>query len=486
MEDPKRLILAFVLVMAILFLYQIFFSPNQSPPPRPPSEKKEEPAKETKEEFSPPGEVFTLENSKIAIKLSNYGGSVRSVYLKEYDCQLLRDFPHFSLTVLEESTAFRLDTLIWNGESQPAKITFWIKEGEFLFSRSYWLEDDYQLCSEISLPPAARKFSFAINFDRGLSFTEQDTNEDYNHFRVLFYKGKMLKEVPFRKLKGEWKEKGDWDWFGFATKYFLMVVKGEFDSLRFVPAPRRVKSTFFSTPEEKMAFSLSFYPLKYKLLAKRGEGLAKAIPLGWPKFLSLAILHLLLFLHSLFRNYGLVIIIFSFLMKGILFPLTRFQLREMRKLQQLQPKLEELKRKYKDDPKTLNQETLRLYSIHRMNPLSGCLPLLAQIPIFWALYSVLRSTFELRRAGFIFWLKDLSQKDPFYLLPILMGISFLFQNLLTSQDKKNIFVTIFFPVFLTVIFLKFPSGLQLYWLTFNLLSLVESFIFQRGGKKWKR
>ncbi len=508
MEDPKRLILAFVLVMAILFLWQILFLPREPAKKKIESAtgaKKQEPALEEKEEVSLRGDEWTIENSKILVKLSNYGGTIRSVYLKEYKCELLKNFSYLPLRVLENERDFRLDTLIWNVDTQSKRLTFWIpvasprgeKEGKSVFYRHYWLEDDYKLFSEIEYKDISQAFAqvypesmrtcFVLSFDRGLAFTEEDTNEEYNHFRILLKKDKALREIPMRRLKGLVKERGDWDWFGFTTKYFLMVVKGSFDSLYFSSsANRKLKNNFFPSVGEKVQFSLGFYPLKYKLLAQRGEGLEKAIPLGWPKFLSLGILQLLLFLYSILKNYGVVIIVFSFLMKGILFPLTRFQLREMKKLQQLQPKLEELKRKYKDDPKTLNQETMRLYSIHRMNPLSGCLPLLAQIPIFWALYSVLRSTFELRRAGFIFWLKDLSQKDPFYLLPILMGGSFLFQNLLTTQDKKNIFMTIFFPVFLTVIFLKFPSGLQLYWLTFNLLSLVESFIVQRGGKKWKK
>lgn len=526
MEDSKRLILAFVLVMAILFFWQILFLPREPVKKKIESAtaaERQESTLERKEEVSLRGNEWTMENSKILVKLSNDGGTIRSVYLKEYKCELLKDFSYLPLRVLENGREFRLDTLIWCVDTQSKRLTFWVsvaspqgeKDGQFVFYRHYWLEpvasrkaggvDDYKLFSEIeysvTLPRSEENISqasakvypesirtyFVLSFDRGLAFTEEDTNEEYNHFRILLKKDKTLREIPVRKLKGLVKERGDWDWFGFASKYFLMVVKGNFDSLHFSPsAGRKMKNDFFPTVGEKVRFSLGFYPLKYKLLAQSGEGLEKSIPLGWPKFLSLGILHLLLFLYSILKNYGVVIIVFSFLMKGILFPLTRFQLREMKKLQQLQPKLEELRRKYKNDPKTLNQETMRLYSIHKMNPLSGCLPLLAQIPIFWALYSVLRSTFELRRASFIFWLKDLSQKDPFYLLPILMGVSFLFQNLLTTQDKKNLFMTIFFPIFLTVIFLNFPSGLQLYWLTFNLLSLVESFIVQRGGKKWKK
>jgi len=129
---------------------------------------------------------------------------------------------------------------------------------------------------------------------------------------------------------------------------------------------------------------------------------------------------------------------------------------------------------------------MQLYKLYKINPLSGCLPLIIQLPIFWALYSVLRSTIDLRRANFVFWLRDLSLKDPFYILPILMGVSFLVQNLLTSADKRNMALSVFMPIFLTVIFLNFPSGLQLYWFIYNILSIVESLIARQGGRLWPK
>ncbi|MFB0509656.1 MAG: YidC/Oxa1 family membrane protein insertase, partial [bacterium] len=165
-------------------------------------------------------------------------------------------------------------------------------------------------------------------------------------------------------------------------------------------------------------------------------------------------------------------------------PLTHRSTKQMQQMQLLQPKLEELKKKYKNDSQALNRETMQLYKLYKINPLSGCLPLIIQLPIFWALYSVLRSTIDLRRASFVFWLKDLSMKDPFYILPILMGVSFLAQNLLTSADKRNKVLQIFMPIFLTVIFLNFPSGLQLYWFIYNILSIVESIIARKGGISW--
>ncbi len=498
MEDSKRLVLAFVIVMLILFFWQTFFSPKK-PVPQPEAKKVTEPessvkleARESKREEADTekvreGREFILESDKLKIVLSSYGGTVKSVYLKEYSCELLSDFPHFSSQVLMDGIVKRVDTLFWNfdtstvGIGRGKEISMWTEDSGILFLRRYWMKDDWTISSslEFTAPPhsAAKVSQFIISLNRGLTFTERDTNDDYANFRILRKVKDKIWEKGIKRFKPEMVK--DWSWIGFATKYFLMVIKGEGDSLLLFPTPdRKAGAKIFVSPKEDKVpiFSIAFYPLKYQLLAAKKEGLEKAVPLGWPKFLSIAILHILLFLYSGIKNYGLVIIIFSLLMKGILFPLTRFQLQQMKKLQLLAPKLEELRRKYKNDPKTLNQETMRLYSVHRMNPLSGCLPLLAQIPIFWALYSVLRSTVELRRADFIFWIKDLSLRDPYYVLPILMGLSFLLQNIFTSFERRNIFLTIFFPIFLTVIFLNFPSGLQLYWFTFNILSLVESLV----------
>ncbi len=202
------------------------------------------------------------------------------------------------------------------------------------------------------------------------------------------------------------------------------------------------------------------------------------------------------------RNWGWAIVLFSFLMKAIFYPLSRTQIRQMRQLQLLQPKIEELKKKYKDDPQMLNQETMRLYQIYKVNPLSGCLPLLVQMPVFFALYAVLRNFIELRGAHFLLWLKDLSQPDTLFghiprgvpliggfaigLLPILMGISFIAQNLMTSTDKRNWAMTIIFPVFITAIFLNLSSGLQLYWFVYNILSILESLIATKGGALWQK
>jgi YidC/Oxa1 family membrane protein insertase len=294
-------------------------------------------------------------------------------------------------------------------------------------------------------------------------------------------------------------------WVAARSKYFVLVLAGAdstFDScyalrledgrLGFAAACRR--------PAATRDFTLYLGPVDDAELRPLGLGAVAAH--GWTRPIELAMLWLLRLLYSLVRNWGVAIVIFSILMKAALWPLSRTQTKQMRQMQLLQPKLNELKTRFKNDAQKLNAETMQLYKLYKINPLSGCLPMVLQLPIFWALYAVLRNTIEMRGAHFVLWLKDLSQADalfghipagipfigtyPVGLLPVLMGVSFIGQNMITSTDKKNWAMTIIFPVFITAIFLNLPSGLQLYWFMYNILSIGETLVTVKGGNLWRK
>jgi YidC/Oxa1 family membrane protein insertase len=192
-------------------------------------------------------------------------------------------------------------------------------------------------------------------------------------------------------------------------------------------------------------------------------------------------------LHGVIPNYGIVLIIFSVIVKIIVWPLTHKSHESMKRMQMLQPYLKELKEKYKKDMQRLQKETMKLYKEHKVNPMGGCLPVLIQMPLFIALFSVFRSTIELRGAPFIFWMKDLSAPDyvlhlpfsiPMYgaavaILPIIMGITTYFQSKISMTDPNQKMMLYFMPVFLVAIFNKMPSGLTLYYTLFNVLTLVQ-------------
>lgn len=186
-------------------------------------------------------------------------------------------------------------------------------------------------------------------------------------------------------------------------------------------------------------------------------------------------------IHSLVGNWGLAIILVTCLIKLIFYPLSAKSYRSMAKMRMLQPRVKRLQEIYKDDRQALGKKMMEMYKEEKVNPLSGCLPMLIQIPIFISLYWVLLESVELRQAPFIFWIHDLSMKDPYFVLPILMGISMFLQQKLSPAptDPMQAKIMMFLPVIFTFLFASFPSGLVLYWLTNNVISILQQWIITR-------
>jgi YidC/Oxa1 family membrane protein insertase len=184
-------------------------------------------------------------------------------------------------------------------------------------------------------------------------------------------------------------------------------------------------------------------------------------------------------------NYGVAIILLTVLVKIVFYPLTQKSMSSMKQMQALQPQLNALRSKYKSDPQRFQREQMELFRKHRVNPMGGCLPMVVQIPIFYALYLTLQYSVELQGAHFLLWIKDLSHKDPYYVLPILMGASMLGQQLMTPTvgDPRQARVMLIMPVIFTFMFLEFPTGLVLYWLVNNLLSMAQQYLIDRAAKR---
>ena len=191
---------------------------------------------------------------------------------------------------------------------------------------------------------------------------------------------------------------------------------------------------------------------------------------------------MLVFMHNLTGNFGLAIIGVTILMKIILLPLTLKQDRSMKSMKKLQPELDKLKEKYKGDPKMLNQKTMELYQQHKVNPAGGCLPLLVQLPILWALFGVLRGGIVPQDSTFL-WM-ELVKPDPFYILPVLNGVvSFVQQKVMGSSDNpqmKNMMYM--FPIMMVFISYKMPAGLQIYWLTSSLAGVIQQYLIMKRGE----
>ena len=229
-------------------------------------------------------------------------------------------------------------------------------------------------------------------------------------------------------------------------------------------------------------------PKDHEVLKVIHPELTDAIEFGWFSFLAKPFYKVLLWINNYVGNWGWAIILFTLLVKFILFPLSYKGMMSMQKLKDLAPKMKEIKEKYKGDPTKMNAQMMEMYKKHGANPMGGCLPLLLQIPVFFALYRVLLNAVELEGAPWILWIENLAQMDPYFVLPILMGASMWFQQRITPSNftdpmQEKIFK--WFPVIMTIFFVYFPSGLVLYWLVNNLFTIGQQYFINHMYAKQK-
>jgi len=274
------------------------------------------------------------------------------------------------------------------------------------------------------------------------------------------------------------------EWTGYADKYFLSAVIAKDASIASAAIEKgsgTYLKTIIASPSLDIApgqtaavtYRLYFGPKDLDILKAQGAGLEQSLDLGWFSALANPLLYALKFLNKYTHNYGIAIIIITIIIKILFFPLTHKSYKSMKDMQKLQPKMAELKEKYKDDRDAMNRAIMELYRTHKVNPLGGCLPMVIQIPVFFALYKALMFSIELRHAPFMFWITDLSAKDPYYVTPIIMGATMFIQQKMTpsSMDPMQAKMMMALPVVFTFMFLNFPSGLVIYWLVNNILTI---------------
>jgi len=232
-------------------------------------------------------------------------------------------------------------------------------------------------------------------------------------------------------------------------------------------------------PGETRTFSAQLYvgPKIQSILEEISDGLDLTVDYGFLWWIGQPIFYLLIFLQKFVVNWGMAIILVTVVIKTLLYPLARAQYRSFAKMRLLQPKMAAMKERYGDDRQQMSMKMMELYKKEKVNPLGGCFPLLIQMPVFIALYWVLMESVELRHAPFFLWINDLSVKDPYYVLPLLMGASmYLMQKMqptAPTMDPMQQKMLQMMPVFMTVFFVFFPAGLVLYWLMNNLISIAQ-------------
>ena len=324
------------------------------------------------------------------------------------------------------------------------------------------------------------------------------------HEGPVFYFDESLQTETTDNIEGELPVT-QMKWLGVEDQYFISaavpmtpVRNGLFRAGAYLSNPQanvqgeRLLSPYFGValPSTNLQpnllveseFSMYYGPKEDEELLKFGHNLLVSHDMTL-KILAEPLLDLLRLIYSYVGNYGVAIIILTIIVRLLLFPLTFKGMKSMKRMQQLSPRMKKLQAKYKNNKEKLNKEMMELYRKNRVNPLGGCLPMLLQIPVFFALYSSLSSAVELRHAPFMFWISDLSQPDGLGITPLLMGASMYFQQKLTPQtammDPTQAKVMQMLPFIFTIFTFTFPSGLTLYWVTSNVLSIAQQQIINR-------
>jgi len=300
--------------------------------------------------------------------------------------------------------------------------------------------------------------------------------------------GKVEKETPDLELE----RKGSVQWVALQDKYFLSVLMPQGASAALAKKEGdKLVSAGVRLPAGARTTDLQLYagPKEYDTLRSLNVGLEETIDFGWfifgswsvVKAVAKPIFYVLRFINEYTHNYGVTIILLTMGIKMLFVPLQYKSYKSMKQMQLVQPKVLALQEKYKDDRDKLNKELIKLYRDHKVNPVGGCLPMVLQMPVFVALFNILYMTIDLRQAPFVGWITDLSVQDPYYVLPIIMGATMVIQQKITptTMDPTQAKIMLVLPVFMTFLFVNFPAGLVLYWLTNNVLTIGQQVLTDR-------
>jgi len=315
---------------------------------------------------------------------------------------------------------------------------------------------------------------------------------------AVFTEAEKYQKIQFDdilKNKAKFAQKADNGWLALVQHYFVTAWLPPAGAVREFYM-RKVGEDLYSagvilpvSADGKSSITLYAGPQEQNKLEKIAPGLDLVVDYGWLTVIAAPLFWVLGAIHKLVGNWGWAIIGLTVLLKLMFFPLSAASYKSMAKMRVLTPKLAKLKEAYGDDKQRLNQEMMALYKREKVNPLGGCLPVLVQIPVFISLYWVLLGTVEMRNAPWLGWITDLSVKDPFYVLPLIMGATMFIQTKLnpTPPDPIQAKVMLFMPIMFTGMFLFFPAGLVLYWTVNNLLSIAQQWqitrLVEAGEKK---
>ena len=538
----KRLLLAIVLSFLVLFLYQALFVKKQPPPEPSPemvTEVKKKPALPPPMEKAPqtpqePAEAVEFQpvsgehEDQIFVNTSLYrgvwsnkGGVLKSWRLKEYrdsdgeDLELVsarsEEIEIYPFFLKSDDPGFdrMINSALYNSSSRTLELT----NGQSGILRFEYADDQGTRVEKImTFQDGLYGFGIQINVWKNGQKIESDVlwgpslgnptlEEQKKRFGgssgIAVHYGEKFVHIDERKYKPEqsvFPKEYFIKWAGYQDQYFtaLYVTSPQESQVMFFKEDIGEKSYFFLSANSVQEAYIG--PKRHDDLAKFGHNSTKIIKYGFFGMIAEILYQAIKTIHNAVPNWGFSIIILTIIIKIIFFPLTYSSTKSMAKMQELQPKIKALKAKYKKakqdigQRRKMNEETMALYKEHGVNPAGGCLPMLIQMPIFWGFFRLLVVSIEFRHSPFMLWINDLSVKDPFYVTPILMGITqYISQKMTpTSADPTQQRMMLIMPVIMTIFFMNFQSGLVLYWLTNNILQIGQQYIMNRIMKKKKR
>jgi YidC/Oxa1 family membrane protein insertase len=526
----KRTMIALLITIVLLFFFQMYFAPKQQPvqeatlakPEQQVEVKTDQPAQaktgsglqQAKKEAPKPAEVkinqrFLAETPLLKVTFSDLGGGIDSVKLTQYketvkeknDKELIEDIkpfsylPRVSRTVngetISDRTIFKPDRNGVTVKDKPETIIFsgTLTDGKRVRKIYTFYPDKYTIDMKVEV--AATETDKAMVDFAVIS----GTNENTYVFKGPFtYDGKKFEQIE--NIEKNIQVNKGYTYAGLDEGFFAFIWIPAEDSgysLTVLKAENNIPVLRMSMDKGMATGRLFFGPKQTEVLKSLDVNAQKIVDFGWFDIIAKPLIWALNMMNKVTNNYGIDIIILTILIKIIFYPLTVKSSTSMKKMQKLQPKIMKLKEKYANDKGKLNQEMMGLYKTEGVNPMGGCLPMVIQIPVFFALYKALSGAIELRHAYFFWWINDLSSPEdlftftvagyalPIRILPLIMGITQVIQQKMTptTADPMQEKIMLLMPIVFTFLFWSFPSGLVLYWLINNVISIAQQYYINK-------
>ena len=531
----KRALVAIVLSVIVIFAYDFMFTPTKKAPldgavsavvtslpqEQPASPVAEVAAAQPSDTAIAAGQVsdqieqVVLENEKLVLTFDTWGARLISAQLKDYHerkppqdlielINALQSTDSSPLALIADTV--NLSRLNYAYQADAAQVVFTAQIGKLELRKTFSLGPDSYLV-KLDVEWQNRDVgshntpSYRLQWEPSIARDKDDKADEVrvvaninNEIRAL--KQKKIKQILYNQeheqLNLAAAEKAQW--IAISSQYFIASLitrtEGCFTRVEQIvsEAVAPIVNIALMVPPGsilqnntlKQEFEIYLGPKDIKALEAVGSQMEQNIDFGFFGIFSKFLLVALRYIFKYVGNYGWSIIILSTLIKVVTYPLAQKSFVSMKRMQKITPLMNEIKEKYKGNQQQVNQEIMALYKRHKVNPMGGCLPMVIQMPVLFALFNTLRTSIELRGAPFIFWMTDLSQSDPYYILPVLMGLTmFLQQRMTPVTDPKQAKLMYFMPLVMTIMFMNLSSGLFIYFIVSNILTVTQQHIINK-------